>query len=50
MSNAAYARREFPDFMAQAAKFIEPVDEAIDANDPVLMRSKSSSNEKRCYG
>ena len=34
MSNArAYARREFPDFMAQAAKFIEPIDE-MDSNDP----------------
>ena len=43
MSNArAYARREFPDFMAQAAKFIEPVDEAIDANDPVLMRTRAA--------
>ena len=43
MSNArAYARREFPDFMAQAAKFIEPVDEAIDANDPVLMKARAA--------
>jgi hypothetical protein len=47
MSNArAYARREFPDFMAQAAKFIEPVDEAIDANDPVLMRTRAAQMKR----
>jgi len=30
MSNArAYARREFPDFMSSAAKFLEPIDENV---------------------
>ena len=47
MSNArTYVRREFPDFMAQAAKFIEPVDEAIDANDPVLMKARAAQMKR----
>ena len=43
MSNArAYARRQFPEFMAAAAKFIEPVDEAMDINDPVMMKMRAA--------
>ena len=42
MSNArAYARREFPEFMATAAKFIEPLEE-MDINDPVLMKMRAA--------
>jgi hypothetical protein len=46
MSNArAYARREFPDFMAQAAKFIEPIDE-MDRNDPIAMRLRADKAKR----
>lgn len=42
MSNArAYARRYHPDFMAAAAKFIEPLEE-MDLNDPVLMKMRAA--------
>ena len=44
MSNArAYVRRQFPEFMAAAAKFIEPVDEAMDINDPVMMKMRAAN-------
>ena len=43
MSNArAYARREFPEFMAAAAKFIEPVDEAIYINNPSTKKMRDA--------
>ena len=46
MSNArAYARREFPDFMAQASKFIEPIDE-MDRNDPIAMRLRADKAKR----
>ena len=46
MSNArAYARRMFPDFMSQAAKFMEPIDE-VDHNDPVLMKMRASKMKR----
>jgi len=45
MSNArAYARREFPEFMAAAAKFIEPLEE-MDLNDPVMMKMRAEKDK-----
>jgi hypothetical protein len=46
MSNArAYARREFPDFMSAAAKFLEPIDE-MDRNDPIAMRLRTDKMKR----
>ena len=45
MSNARmYARRFHPDFMAAAAKFVEPLDE-MDINDPIAMRLRANKDK-----
>ena len=45
MSNARmYARRFHPDFMAAAAKFIEPLDE-MDINDPIAMKLRAEKDK-----
>jgi hypothetical protein len=45
MSNARmYARRFHPDFMAAAAKFVEPLDE-MDINDPIAMKLRAEKDK-----
>ena len=45
MSNARmYARRFHPDFMAAAAKFVEPLEE-MDINDPIAMRLRADKDK-----
>ena len=45
-SARTYAKKYFPEFMEKMAKFMEPVDEVMDPNDPIAIRLRANKMKR----